>query len=93
MADNKVSVVLKRLWSKSESKLSLKQWARKLVKDGDQMAKDWFSHKKGSLEKVAQKLRLEKKGGLISLQKTATKAARRKSKGGASKTTDAVKAK
>lgn len=90
MADNKVSVILKRLWSKSDTHLSLKQFLGKLAKDGDQMAKDWFAHKKNSLEKVAKKLRLEKKGALIALQKAATKSARKKSKGGASKPTETV---
>lgn len=43
---------LKQRWAeakKTNPRLSLKQFARGLVKTGDQNAKDWFAHKKGSL--------------------------------------------
>jgi hypothetical protein len=77
----KTSAVIKRLYAKSGKKLSLKEFVRTL---SDPVAKEWKDHKKGSLEKVAGKKRLETKGGRIALEKSATRLARRKSKGGSS---------
>lgn len=59
------------------NRLSLKVFARSLLKSGDQVAKDWFAHKKGALNqgrndgniKVAMEAR------------AATKAAKKKKKG------------
>ncbi len=65
----------KRVWvPKPGPRVSLKKFARELLKAGNQVAKDWFAHKRGSMN--AQ--RSEKNTGRISLEKQASKAARRK---------------
>lgn len=65
---------LKARWHKEGNGLSLKQFARKLVAEGDQVAQTWFEHKQGLLNKG----RTESKKTMIALQKQATKNARRK---------------
>lgn len=65
----------KRVWVPNPGqKVSLKKFARELLKSGNQVAKDWFAHKRGSLN--AQ--RSEKNQSRVSLEKQATKAAKRK---------------
>lgn len=64
--------------------LSLKAFARKLAKEGDPVAKEWFAHKKGS----ANQKRSEKNATEAKLAGAATKTAKRKKKaegGGGSK--------
>jgi hypothetical protein len=82
MEKKSVSKSLKARWKKSLSKLSLKQFARKLLKDDDVMVKQWFAHKSTTWHQEAKDLRLKNKGGRIALEKNATKMARRKIKGG-----------
>lgn len=76
------SRAIKTLYGESGSRLSLKQFARNLLKEGNQVAKDWFAHKHGNLEKLAKAARQKNKGGRIALEKQATKNARRKTKPG-----------
>lgn len=65
----------KRVWVPNPGqKVSLKKFARELLKSGNQVAKDWFAHKRGSLNAS----RSEKNQSRISLEKQATKAAKRK---------------
>jgi hypothetical protein len=64
----------KRVWVRNHGAPSLKRYARDLAKSGNQTAKDWFDHKAGSLNEE----RSEKNRTRISLEKTASKAARRK---------------
>lgn len=79
----------KRVWVRNHGAPSLKKYARDLAKSGDANAKDWFAHKKGSLNEG----RADKNIVRISAEKTASKAARRKkSQGKQAKTTDAAAA-
>lgn len=55
---------------------SLKTFARSLVKDGNQIAKDWFAHKHGSLDQK----RSEKNAMDAKAAASATKQERRKKK-------------
>ncbi len=55
---------------------SLRTFARQLAKTGDQVAKDWFDHKKGSLNQERSTTTQKR----IYEEKSATKLARRKSK-------------
>ncbi len=64
----------KSKWKRNPGAPSLKQFARGLAASGDKVAKDWFAHKAGSLNTN----RSEKNVGRISLEKQASKAARRK---------------
>lgn len=86
----KPSVILKRLFRKakkmkSNEKLSLKKFVRKLADKGESLAKDWFFNKSLQTNLKAKELRLVNKGTRISLEKNATKSSRRKkSKGGGS---------
>jgi hypothetical protein len=64
----------KKVWVPLANALSLKQFARKLVASGDPIAKEWFEHKKGSENQA----RSDKNAARISLERTASKAARRK---------------
>jgi hypothetical protein len=45
-------LTIKQKWKASTSHVSLKVFARTLAKSGDQAAKDWFAHKKGSLNQA-----------------------------------------
>lgn len=66
--------------------LSLKAFARQLLKDGDPLAKDWFDCKKGVLNQErssTNKIR-------VTAEKLATKTARKKSKTGSKTTTTAA---
>jgi len=64
---------------------SLRTFARQLAKTGDQVAKDWFDHKKGSLNQE-RSMTTQKR---ITEEKNATKMARRKSKKQGGKKADA----
>ena len=78
---------LKRRFKKSEFKGSLKQFARKLLKELDPAAVAWFEHKSPRWNLEAKESRLKNKGPRIALERAATKSAKRKSKGGGGKTT------
>lgn len=64
----------KRVFVRNHGAPSLKRFARELAKSGNQTAKDWFAHKTGSLNEE----RSEKNRTRISLEKQATKTAKRK---------------
>lgn len=66
----------KKLWVPNRDCPSLKDFARSLLADetNGKLAKDWLAHKHGSLNKS----RSEKNVARISLEKQATKAAKRK---------------
>ena len=69
----------KRIWIPNRNAPSLKAFARTLLKEGNQVAKDWFAHKGGS--ENAQ--RTEKNAARVQLERQASKNARRKTgKGG-----------
>lgn len=80
MSKDKLSVgsALKSLHAKDGNGLSLKQFARKLAADGNEMAKDWFSNKAGLLNEE----RSEKNSLRVTAERTATKSAKRSSKKG-----------
>lgn len=70
-------LTIKQRWGAEGRGLSLKSFARKLAKDGDQIAKDWFAHKRGSMnqKRTDKNIADAKAAGL------ATKTERRKKKG------------
>ena len=80
----------KRIWvANPGAKVSLKKFARELLKAGDPVAKAWFANKRGAQNAK----RSEKNTGRISLEKQASKAARRKkSQGKQGKAADATAA-
>lgn len=82
--DPPVSKVIKNLWKahladNKRSHVSLKQFARSR---NDATAKEWFAHKRGSLDKIAKKQRLDLRGGTIRATALASKSARKKVKAG-----------
>jgi len=75
---------IKTLFSeRSDRAMSLKQFVRSLQSSKSEveqaLARDWFSHKAGLLDKAAQASRLEKKGGQLAEIRIKVRAARRKS--------------
>lgn len=68
----------RKAWVPQKGSPSLKEFARQLAKDGNQLAKDWLARKLGSMNQK----RNEKNVARISLEKQATKAARHKGKKG-----------
>ena len=74
-------LTIKQQWHTAKTRLSLKAFARGLVKQGDQTAVDWFEHKGGSLNEK----RNDKNNARVILERMASKAARRKSGGGKGK--------
>lgn len=76
----KTSTSLKARFSKASTSLSLKAFARELMAKGDETAKDWFDHKKGSVEKVARAERLKNKGATLAAIRSAVQANRSKLK-------------
>lgn len=75
------SLTMKNRWLESGQKVSLKRFARELAMSGDKVAKEWFGNKHG---KRNQK-RSDKNMARVSLEKQASKAARRKVKANAKK--------
>jgi hypothetical protein len=79
----------KRIWVANHGAPSLKKFARELLKAGDAVAKAWFANKRGA----SNAKRLEKNASRITLEKQASKAARRKkSQGKQGKAADATAA-
>lgn len=76
-------LTIKQLWHATGRGLSLKLFAGGLAKKGDQIAKDWFAHKKGSLNQKRSDLNIK----AAMEARNATKLAKRKKKeaGGAKK--------
>ena len=68
---------IKNRHTKSQSRLSLKEFARNLLKSGDELATAWFTNKTSAQKVKEQKARLDKKGGVFIAMRTA-----KKSKGG-----------
>jgi hypothetical protein len=65
----------KRIWVPNPGpKVSLKRFARELLKSGNAVAKEWFANKSGAKNQK----RTEKNQSRITLEKQASKAARRK---------------
>lgn len=67
---------IKHLWYKEGKGLSLKAFARKLVAEDNQTAKDWFEHKEGALNLS----RSDKNRARVDVEKAATKSAKKASK-------------
>jgi hypothetical protein len=64
----------KRIWVANHGAPSLKKFARELLKAGNAVAKAWFANKRGAQNAK----RTEKNSSRITLEKQASKAARRK---------------
>lgn len=82
MSKDKLSVSrsLKTRHTKEGNGLSLKEFARRLVREDNEHAKDWFANKAGLLNEE----RSDKNKARVSLEKSATKLSKRsKKKGGA----------
>jgi len=67
-------LTMRQRWGSSNSGLSLKRFARQLVKDGDAVAKEWFANKKGAKNEK----RSDKNTQRVIAERTATKASKRK---------------
>ena len=65
----------KRIWVPMPKAPSLKQFAKQLLASGDPDAKEWFAHKKGSLNQKRSDANVAR----IALESQATKNAKRKS--------------
>lgn len=83
MKSVKVSVSLKRRFRKAKSVkgcegLTLREFAKKLVKENDSEAASWFFNKSSKVNKEAKAARLKSKGPRITLEKAAKKMARSK---------------
>lgn len=81
MSDNNRNVgtgtvghTLKTRWHKEGRGFSLKQFARKLLAEGDQLAQDWFDRKRG----LSNQDRSDKNKQRIAAEKQASKTAGRK---------------
>lgn len=66
-------LTIRQLWHAANSGLSLKRFARQLVKEGNQTAKEWFANKKGAKNEK----RSEKNQQRVNAEKSASKLARR----------------
>jgi dienelactone hydrolase len=67
-----------RLAKKANPKLRMKAWARQLAEEGDQVALAWLFNKSSQVNKEAKELRWKNKGHIITLNRAATKAAKRR---------------
>lgn len=81
------SKVIKNRHRKEGKGMTLRQFARELASQKDEVAKAWWTNKSGLLERKAKAERQKNKGARIAMEKMATKAARqkRKSKGAPAK--------
>lgn len=75
---------MKKLWTESGKKLSLKMFARHLLIAKDPLAKEWFARKRGSLNKNRSDANVKAARETAS----ASKAARRKTTQGKAKATE-----
>lgn len=85
------SLTLKERWYKERAKvgkLSLRAFARQLVKDGDTIAKDWFDNKAGLNNQARSAANVQ----MAKTCASATKLSRKKSKGGGGKAKPAADA-
>ena len=60
-------------WKASKAPVSLKKFARQLVKDGDQTAQEWFSNKRGAKNEKRSEKNLQR----IAAERQATKASKK----------------
>jgi hypothetical protein len=78
----------KRVWVRNHAAPSLKKFARELAKSGNEVAKAWFANK----DQTNNPGRSEKNRSRITLEKQASKAARRKKSQGKQGKADAAPA-
>jgi len=71
----------KRVWVQNPGAPSLKQFARQLLKDGDPVAKEWFANKRGAKNEKRSEANIKAQREAA----MASKAARKKTKGGGGK--------
>lgn len=76
MGERAVSVKLKKEWTRTKTDLSLRQFARKLIKEGQVWVEAWFENKKGVCEEPRSNTNLAR----ANLERQATKMARKKTK-------------
>jgi len=78
MSKDKVSVsrTIKSLHAKNGSGLSLKEFVRRLVREGNDLAQNWLDNKAG----VCNASRSESNKTRVAAERAATKSAKRKSK-------------
>lgn len=76
MADKSMSKKVKKAWTASKSNLSLKEFARKLVADGETWVENWFLNKKGACKASRKPENVTR----ANMERSATKAARTKKK-------------
>lgn len=69
-----VGLQLKNRWRKEGRGFSLKQFARKLVSEGDSLAQDWFDRKKGLNDQARSASNQQR----IAAEKQASKSSSRK---------------
>lgn len=67
-----------RAEKKLNPKLTMKEFARRLVAEDDEVAKAWLYNKSSAPIKKAKEERWERKGGTILLKRQATKLARKR---------------
>jgi hypothetical protein len=67
-------LTMRQRWASANTGLSLKRFARQLVKDGDAVAKEWFANKRGAKDEK----RTDKNMQRVIAERTATKASKRK---------------
>lgn len=78
----------KQDWVRKAGTPSLKRYARQLLATGDVLAKDWFAHKRGSMNAK----RSDANSTRVTLERAATRASRRKKADGNKNKTKAVDA-
>jgi len=76
MGDRAVSVKLKKEWTRTKTDLSLREFARKLLKEGQAWVEAWFENKKG----ICNAARKPENVTRANLERNATKMARKKTK-------------
>jgi hypothetical protein len=68
-------LAMRQLWHAANSGESLKAFARRLVKEGNTIARSWLENKKGKLNAKRNDKNIQR----VSAERTATKASKRKS--------------
>lgn len=67
-------LTMRQRWHSAKPGISLKRFARQLLKDGDAVAKEWFANKRGAKNAKRDDKSLQR----IMSERTATKASKRK---------------
>ena len=78
MAENAVSVRLKKMWKKSGKKVSLREFAKQLVSANDPVGQAWFDNKAGACNQSRSDANVAR----ANLERQATKLNRKKTKAG-----------